>query len=49
MIQFFEAYGANANPPDPNWNELADITGDGVVDLFDLLLFFENYGAIGDP
>lgn len=35
------AYGAGKN--DANWNVLADVNGDGVVDISDLILILNNY------
>jgi hypothetical protein len=31
-------------PKDPHWNVIADINGDNIVDIYDAILFAQNYG-----
>ncbi len=47
LIALRNALGSSANSP--NWNPLADLNGDGVVNMTDFNLLRTNYGRVGDP
>jgi hypothetical protein len=54
LIWLRNAFGSRASDPayggapSPNWNALADLNGDGVVDSADLALLRGNWGMKGD-
>jgi hypothetical protein len=37
-------YSYQGEPASPNWNPAADLNGDGVVDIFDIIILCSNFG-----
>jgi hypothetical protein len=41
------AVAFSSKPGDPNWNTLADINNDSLVDIFDIAVIALNFGETG--
>ena len=42
IVQIASAYGTSK--PDPNYDPISDIDGDGDIDIFDVVIAAGNYG-----
>lgn len=47
LVLLRDAWGST--PASPNWNDSADVNGDGIVNAPDMTLLLSNYGRRGEP